>query len=152
MKWIFAIMSFLALQSPAEKYKNRNPVVVTHATEAEARDAAMASAKQSGGGFYRTSGTGSMEPLMVGQVFIVNTKKPYDKLMEGDIANYRPAFKADGTMFLHRLVQKDRDGWIASGDNNKRSESWARVKPDNYVDVVTAIHTWKGAEKTRVKK
>lgn len=138
-------------QHPKDRYKDRNPVVVVHGTEREAEAAARAEAASLKGQSYRTSGTPSMEPLILGKVFTVCVPKPYDQLRQGEIANYRAKF-ASGGLVLHRLVQKDKDGWIGSGDNNRWSESNERIRPDNYVDAIVKIHTYKGAEKTRVKK
>lgn len=150
MQWLLLTM-LPFLQSPAEKYKDRNPAVVVHETAADARKAAIAEAVAIGGKHYQTSGTPSMEPLCVGKVFLVAAPKKYEELQQGEIANYRPKW-ANGGIVVHRLVQKDKGGWIASGDNNRNSENWERVKADNYLDAVVKIHTYKGAEKTRVKK
>lgn len=138
-------------QHPKDRYKDRNPVVIVHATEQEARSAALADAAKLKGNHYLTSGTGSMEPLLTGRVYVVGVAKPYDQLQQGEIANYRAKF-ADGGIVVHRLVQKDKGGWIGSGDNNRWSESNERIKPSNYIDTVVRVHTYKGAEKTRVKK
>ena len=40
---------------------------------------------------------------------------------------------------LHRAVLRDRGGWLMSGDNNARSESWDRVTPQTYVGTVEAL-------------
>jgi hypothetical protein len=143
-------VSLFGYKPPHEKYKDRNPAVVVHETAEQAHAAAMAEAKALNGRIYKTSGTPSMLPLIDGQVFVVGQPKAYDQLCEGDIANYNAKW-AGGTV-LHRLVAKDKEGWIPSGDNNARSEPNEKVKPDNYCDVVVKIHTYKGAEKTRVKK
>lgn len=148
MNSLLEIMHQLAAP-PASRYAN--PPVVMHDTEAEAAAAARLEASQNNGRLYRTGGTSSMEPLIVGQVYVVATPKPYDQLKEGDIMNYKPKW-ANGGVVIHRGVQKDKDGWIASGDNNPRSESWERIRPDNYLDTVTTIHTYKGAEKTRTPR
>lgn len=138
-------------QHPKDRYRDRNPVVVVHATEKEAEAAARADAAKLKGISYRSVGTSSMEPLLVGRAFLVGVPKPYEQLQEGEVANYRPKW-ANGGVVVHRLVQKDKGGWIASGDNNRNSESWERVKADNYLDAIVKIHTYKGAEKTRVKQ
>jgi hypothetical protein len=149
--YLMGLLDILSPKPPSEKYKDRNPIVVVHDSEMEALAAAIAESKAIGGQHYKTSGTPSMEPLISGQVYIVSAPKPYDQLQEGEIANYGPKW-ANGGLVLHRLVSKDKEGWIASGDNNRNSESWEKVKPDNYRDCVVKIHTYKGAEKTRVKK
>jgi len=144
-------MSLLNPKPPAERYKDRNPVVVVHETAEDARKAAYSEASGLKGRVYRTVGTPSMEPFITGQVYVVGVPKPYDQLQQGEIANYRPKF-ANGSIVIHRLIQKDKGGWIGSGDNNRWSESNERIKQDNYLDAVVKIHTYKGAEKTRVKK
>lgn len=35
-------------------------------------------------------------------------------------------------VIMHRLVMKDKHGWIASGDNNKKSEASERITEKNY--------------------
>ncbi len=138
-------------QHPKDRYRDRNPVVVVHATEKEAEAAARSDAASLKGTHYRTSGTSSMEPLVLGKVFVVGVPKKYEEVQAGDICNYRAKW-ANGTPVMHRMVQKDREGWIPSGDSNPRSEPYEKVKPDNYLDCVVKIHSYKGAEKTRVKK
>lgn len=149
MKWLIFFM-FPFLQNPAERYKDRNPAIVVHETEKDAAMAAYEEAKKLNGRYYKTSGTPSMEPLVMGRVYAVGVPKKYEEIQAGDICNYKAKW-ANGIVF-HRMVQKDKEGWIASGDNNSRSESYEKVKPDNYMDCVVKIHTYKGAEKTRVKK
>lgn len=150
---IAVILSTVAkpFQHASTRYKDRNPAVVMHDSEAAARKAAIAESSERSGKWYRTTGTGSMEPLVAGRVFMAAVPKPYEELKVGEIVNYKPKW-ANGDTVVHRLVQKDRGGFIASGDNNPRSESEERVKPDNYLNTVVTIHTYKGAEQTRVKK
>jgi hypothetical protein len=83
-----------------------------------------------------------MAPTFDNDDYLVGVAKPYDELKEGDVVNYRPKWN-DGKLTCHRLVAKDKDGWIASGDNNGRSENWERVRPENYVDVVVSVHRTK---------
>lgn len=101
-----------------------------------------------------TTGTTSMEPLIVGRHFAVNAPIPYEELKEGDIAVYvrtdRFGKPLPGSpMSLHRLVARDKGGWIPSGDNNKRSENWMRVTKDNYKGKTVALYGYKGVENTR---
>jgi hypothetical protein len=144
-----ALFPFLTPQS--ERFKKMNPAIVVHPTADDARVAAEAEAKKVGGKLYRTANTGSMRPTISGQSYVVGVKKPYDQIKEGEIGNYMPKW-AKGQVVIHRFVQKDKGGWIASGDANKRSESWERVTPENYHDTVTAIHTYVGADKEPVVK
>jgi hypothetical protein len=144
-----ALFPFLTPQS--ERFKKMNPPIVVHPTEADARKAADEEAKKVGGKVYRTGGTGSMRPTIVGRPYTVAVKKPYDEIKEGEIGTYRPKW-ANGQIVVHRFIQKDKDGWIMGGDNNKTYENWERVKPDNYHDTVTAIHTYVGADKEPVVK
>lgn len=51
----------------------------------------------------------------------------------------------------HRLVQKDKAGWIASGDSNKHSENFERITPDNYFGTVLKIYTHPKSERHKKK-
>jgi len=88
---------------------------------------------------YRVEGTGSMKPTLQGDDYAIHEKVPYDDLKEGDIINYRPKW-AKGKIIVHRLVQKEKRGWIASGDNNRESESWEYVTPEKYMDKLVKVY------------
>lgn len=98
--------------------------------------------REMGGNAYVAADTGSMRPTLDGGDSILCLPVPYEDLKEGDIVNYRPKWN-NGKLTIHRLVLKDKGGWIASGDGNKRSENWERVTKDNYVDRATQIYRTK---------
>lgn len=108
----------------------------------EAADAARAAANAIGGDVLRTSGTPSMEPFIHGITYVVIEKVAYQTIRPADLLVYfgrtNPR-RAERTCLLHRAVDHDRYGWLMSGDNNRWSESWDRVTPENYVGRVTMI-------------
>ena len=112
-----------------EKYADRNPVLID-------KDEDMQSFVRNMGNtpdcvFYTVANTGSMEPFIMGGDRALGKKVAYEDLQVGDVVNYRPKWNK-GNLTIHRLVLKDKDGFIASGDNNKNSESGERVTKDNY--------------------
>lgn len=108
-------------------------------------DAAAASqqvARDIGGAVMITSGTPSMEPLIHGRTYVVLKKQPYAQIQKSDILVYMGRLdprSPQRTCTLHRAVDNDRYGWLMSGDNNRWTESWDRVTPDNYVGTVVMI-------------
>lgn len=127
-----ALLDFLKPQ--ADRYP---PVeIVEHANP---NKAAWELSVLSGGQLYRIAPTGSMRPTLMDDDYVVTQKVPYEELKEGDIISYTPKWNK-GKLTIHRLVQKDKTGWIASGDNNARSESWERVTPSNYVDKLVKVY------------
>lgn len=80
---------------------------------------------------FSVADTGSMHPTLAGSDYLLAQKVKYDDLKEGEIVIYNPKWN-NGKSTVHRLVQKDKGGWIMSGDNNKRSESWERMTPETY--------------------
>lgn len=127
------------LKSPAERYKDRNPVVVAGKSANEAEQVARANATAKKARIYRILDTGSMYPLIRGGQFVVGEPTPYGELQVGDIINYKPEWNG-GKPAIHRIVAKDKGGFLLSGDNNPRTESWMRVTPENYLDRVTTIY------------
>lgn len=91
---------------------------------------------------FRILPTGSMEPTIKGGDIIVVAGKgnrPYASLKAGEIIVYYASWMArDQPPVAHRLITKDRYGWILSGDANPTSESSWRVTEENYVGVVVA--------------
>lgn len=117
------------------------PPVVTfkHDSEAMAEVNAMQEAHNSGGYVSYTTGI-SMEPAIITPCYSVVIPTPWESLQEGDIAIYLPKWHSG--MVIHRCVQKDSGGWIMSGDNNARSESWERMTKDNYFGKLQSVHKW----------
>ena len=86
--------------------------------------------------------TGSMFPLFpAAPTFIVSKIIPFAEIRPGIVAVYRAKW-APKFPVAHRLVSKDGLGYIASGDANKRSESWERVVPGNFLGEVVGIWTF----------
>lgn len=102
---------------------------------------AGAHAARVGGRVFTVSHTGSMKPFLTGGECVVVVAS-YPEIRKGDVLIYNgtlnPFDKA--TTIIHRAVQKDSGGWIMSGDNNARTETWSRVRPDNYLGTVVAIY------------
>jgi hypothetical protein len=112
------------------------------ASEQQAFWAACVYATGLGGSLVETTGTPSMEPLIRGKTYAVIKKCPFDAVVERDILVYRgrpDSSKVERVTMLHRAVLHDRKGWIMSGDNNRWSESWDRVTPENYIGTVIAL-------------
>jgi hypothetical protein len=131
-----ALLSFLNYQNPGNY-----PALPASDLEnlEKAKAAALAHALKIDGRIFDVANTGSMRPTIDGTPFVVGEKAPYETLKEGDIITYNPKWNK-GKSIMHRLVKKDKGGWIASGDNNKRSESWERVTPETYDSKIVAVY------------
>lgn len=85
--------------------------------------------------------TGSMFPLIPRQeCFAVAKRVAWADVKLGTVVIYRPQWNLRQPV-CHRLVAKDGLGFIASGDANKRSESWERVTEETFDSEVIAIWT-----------
>lgn len=83
---------------------------------------------------------GSMRPVILEGDWIVTAPTLYGDHLLGRLAVYRPKWN-QGKPVLHRLVSGNaRDGFIASGDNNPRSEATERVTAANYDAEVIGIY------------
>lgn len=102
-------------------------------------DAPMAAAQYAikvGGTPYSVAYTGSMKPAFQGGEIVVAVHN-YETIKVGDVLIYNASFSS--MHIMHRAVQKDKDGWIMSGDNTSTSESWERVRKANYLGTVVAV-------------
>jgi len=101
-------------------------------------------------------GTGSMAPIIppsapgkdplttIVAYVVVDGLFPFDKIEPGMLVTYRPAWAAPShPRVTHIAAQKDGLGWIMAGLNNRHYENRERVTRENYVNIVTSIHTWK---------
>lgn len=117
-------------------YRYDNDTVVRLSAEAHARDI--------GGLALWVQPTGSMRPTIQDYDWVVVAlpdKAPYAGVQEGQVLLYNAEWTAPGTpRVLHRAAQKDRDGWIMSGDNNAHYESKWRVNAANYLGRAVAIY------------
>lgn len=92
--------------------------------------AATQKAKEIGGKTWAVGFTGSMKPLLQGGEVVV-TQHNFDNLKVGEVVVYTATYH--DKPIIHRTAQKDRYGWLMSGDSSPVSESWARVTKDNYL-------------------
>lgn len=102
---------------------------------------AGAHAGRVGGRVFTVSYTGSMKPFLQGGECVVVVAS-YPDIRKGDVLIYNGPLNpyAQAQTVIHRAVQKDGAGWIMSGDNNAHTETWSRVRPDNYLGTVVAIY------------
>jgi hypothetical protein len=120
-----------------------NPLKIICRSRAEALALASTYLQQfPDSGLYVTSGTPSMEPFIIGRVYVVVQYRPYDSIERGEVLVYmgRPdANKTGRSCMLHRAVLRDHGGWLMCGDNNHWSESWDRVTPVNYLGTAVVV-------------
>lgn len=122
--------------------KHIDPPLYTYDTPALTLLSAQAHARGVEGLLYTVADTHSMEPLLKGGdhlVVLPPSKAPYAGLVAGKPIVYRAAWYLTSPV-THRLVAKDKDGWILSGDNNPRSEPQWRVTEDTYIGTVVGIY------------
>lgn len=86
---------------------------------------------------WHVSHTGSMKPFLQGGEYVV-TVANYEAIRLGQILVYYAPYNK--SPLVHRAVQKDKDGWIMSGDSAKHTESWYRVTKDNYLGTVVSVY------------
>ncbi len=131
-----------ATLTPTGSRTDPNPPKMRCATATEALQEAVRLAAAIDGTVIQTSGTPSMEPLIRGRVFVVIKKHDYESIRKRQLLVYlgRPDARSEARQsLLHRAVLRDRGGWLMSGDNNARSESWDRVTPQTYLGTVEAL-------------
>jgi hypothetical protein len=113
------------------------PAPIPHETAWDAMTAAMREAGQIPGGFHSlTSGTPSMEPTIVGQVYAVVRPIAFAELRDGQIAVVE---LPDGRSVLHRAMRVHGQ-WLAVGDGISRVDT---VTPENLRGVVVNLHRWR---------
>lgn len=128
-----------------------DPALYSAASERMAWLAAEAHARDVRGFVFRVLDTHSMEPVLRGSDYIVVIKTPWESVEVGRIITYRASWAPDDSPpVVHRLVERDRHGGIAAGDNvrpdiapngsNRRSEARHRITSENYVGTVLAIY------------
>lgn len=107
-------------------------------------DQALASAiglsKESGGKYFKSTGSSNSLFLPFENSLIVIDDTPYEDLKKHDFVGY---VNDRGVRIFHRLIKKTDDGWMAMGDNNA-VEDTTRVTKENYLGrLVEPIITWK---------
>ena len=120
-----------------------NPPVYACADEGQAIDAAAkTAAERPGRTLHEVAPTGSMVPLIPkARCYLVTEAIPFESIRLGMVATYSAAWHP-GTPLVHRLVARDKLGYIASGDANKHTESFDRVTPANFMGEVVGIWTF----------
>ena len=103
--------------------------------------AAAAHAGRVGGRVFTVSFTGSMKPLLQGGEKVVAVGE-FPAVKKGDVLFYDGELNpyAQPITLIHRAVDRDKGGWIMSGDNNANTETWSRVTANNYRGTVIAIY------------
>lgn len=76
----------------------------------------------------------SMRPVYGENTVLVLQKVPFDSLTAGMNVAYR---NRRGVPVLHRLVEREGDGWRAAGLNNPEEDA-DRVTPQNLLGIVYA--------------
>lgn len=120
--------------------KHIDPVVIPCVDRAQAETAANTFAANNPDLIVREydGRTGSMTPLIpAAPGFYVAKKIQFKDVRLGTVGTYRPEFQVGE--FMHRMVAKDKLGYLASGDANPRTESWARVTENNYTGEVLRL-------------
>lgn len=143
MKLSLLLLAVAAFGLAGCGYADRiDPPTYLESSEAAAREAARLHAADIGGSYHQNVCCGSMEPLIHKGDYIVTKVTPWGNRLKGRVCGYL-YHNDDGTKtaMLHRFVSGDADtGFIASGDNNPRSESWNRVLKEDFLFEAVAIY------------
>lgn len=145
MKRILALVAFLLLtgcgyhkEVPISTYRYDNAKVAELSAKAHVAENPEVFA------MYQSICCGSMRPTIEIADWVVTAKVPFSDDLKGKAVVYRPKWN-QGKPVCHRLVSGDaKDGYIASGDNNPRSEASERVRADNFDSEVVAIYRYIG--------
>ncbi len=117
-----------------------DPPVRSFAVDRLTAESARLHARDAGGAVETITCCGSMKPLIQDGDRVVIVPTPYEDRLLGRVTVYAPAW-AKGGRIAHRLVAGSAaEGFIASGDNNARSEADERVTADNYLGEIIAIY------------
>ena len=118
--------------------KHKDPDLYRESSPAAAQEAARLHARDIAGDYHQNKCCGSMEPLIYAGDWIVTKREVFTDALLGKAGVYR---RENGQHLLHRFVSGNaRDGYIASGDNNARSEPDERVTSANYISTAVAIY------------
>lgn len=83
--------------------------------------------------------TGSMEPTLTDQDWLVFQHIPFAHVRVGDIISFRCPI--DGVPVTHRVVRRLADGHVVTrGDNNPESDPWI-VGQENYRGLLIAVYS-----------
>lgn len=75
--------------------------------------------------------TGSMEPEYLTHSVVIIQKDAYEDVEVGDVIAFTPE-QLDGQGAMHRVIEKNSEGYITKGDNNSYADE-GYVTPQNYV-------------------
>lgn len=138
----FGLSALVLLVAPACVPEREDIAVFHESSQAAASVAAHLRAKELGGIVNVTTDTGSMEPILHGDDYIVSVPTPYEQLEVGMIVTYRPDWN-NGRLTCHRLVGRWHigGGWVVEGDGPKnRAETNERMTKEKYVSHVIAVY------------
>jgi len=119
------------------------------ASAGEAEKAAQGHVNALANGFLgKVSYTGSMKPYLVGGEIVVIDSTPFNELKIGEVIVYKAKWTPkNSNLTIHRIVGKDKSGFIMKGDSPKNvTESAingvanARVTEENYGGKVVGIY------------
>jgi signal peptidase I len=83
--------------------------------------------------------TGSMEPTLTDQDWLVFQHIPFSHVQMGDIISFRCPI--DGVPVTHRVVRRLADGRVVTrGDNNPDADPWV-IGPENYRGLLIAVYS-----------
>lgn len=108
--------------------------------------------QQAGPGAIPVLGTGSLAPYIaaapagsdplntVMAYAVIDPAATFADIRAGKLCVY----STDWTKFrvMHQASSRDSLGYIGSGLHNARSESWARITPQNFVGIVARVYVW----------
>jgi hypothetical protein len=124
--------------------EQKSPPLYAYDTPALVRESARLHARDAGGYVGGPIACcGSMKPVIQDGDYLVIAPTPFADALLGKIAAYAPAWNK-GRLVAHRFVSGNaKGGFIASGDNNPRSEAFEPVTAATYRGEVIAIYRLK---------
>jgi len=135
------VMVFFAfLFTSCGYYKHVDPQVYTYDSEKLRDESAKLEARDKGGFLLLVTGKSSMEPVIYAGDLLVCVKTEFSDKLKGKVVSYCPKWNQRQNT-THRLVSGDaKNGFIASGDSNPKSEAFERVRAENFVGEVISIY------------
>ena len=154
MRWVGYIVGIIALMVAIAIIARQRqhvleaglPLRIVCASEADARQRAGVMA-------IPVLGTGSMAPYIpaspagfdplktVVGFAVLRNGATFADITPGALVIYSASW-AGNISVIHQSASKDAGGWIMSGLNNARSESWARVTAETFVGIVARVYVW----------
>jgi len=138
---LYILGAALLLVSGCGYADRKDPPLYTYDTLRLAQESARLHARDALG--YATGpigSTNSMLPLIQAGDWLVIAPTPFADSLLGKVCVYAPKWYPSGTV-AHRFVSGNaRSGFIASGDNNSRSEPFEPVTAETYRGEVVGIY------------